>query len=368
MKWPGGEYPAPTMMENDDGVVRLLNIVAAECRLLASRERCPFLVQMEVVETGLEGSDARLYEGGAADIGVALDELLGIGNAQRQQHGLSGYTAPPGHFAQDTISPPSAFSSGEQAYPLLRGGWQGDESVFYHYEHGFMNNEHYDSMRQHSIEQLHEQMMGSVAQTPQQQHPHVHGRNLPMGSALLDKIYGAKWSQRCEFIRQCSPYGRVKGWKLASFIMKAGEDIRREALVMQVITKLNKFFEEDLPPSQRPYLRPYTIMCVGGDSGLLECVPDAKSVDELKKECIGFMTLRDYFERAFGPPKQRAPDVASQLHESGYSATLPLPPSPPSDVVDSTISFEQAQDNFLRSLVGYSLVCYILQVKDRHNA
>ena len=32
------------------------------------------------------------------------------------------------------------------------------------------------------------------------------------------------------------------------------------------------------------------------------------------------------------------------------------------------ISFEKAQDNFLRSLVGYSLVCYILQVKDRHNA
>jgi phosphatidylinositol kinase/protein kinase (PI-3 family) len=32
------------------------------------------------------------------------------------------------------------------------------------------------------------------------------------------------------------------------------------------------------------------------------------------------------------------------------------------------ISFETAQDNFLRSLVGYSLVCYILQIKDRHNA
>ena len=32
------------------------------------------------------------------------------------------------------------------------------------------------------------------------------------------------------------------------------------------------------------------------------------------------------------------------------------------------ISFETAQDNFLRSLVGYSLICYILQIKDRHNA
>jgi phosphatidylinositol 4-kinase len=39
---------------------------------------------------------------------------------------------------------------------------------------------------------------------------------------------------------------------------------------------------------------------------------------------------------------------------------------PPSQ--SGEISFEQAQDNFLRSLVGYSLVCYILQIKDRHNA
>ena len=89
---------------------------------------------------------------------------------------------------------------------------------------------------------------------------------------------------------------------------------------------------------KRPYLRPYSIMCVGDDAGLIECLTDCKSVDEIKKEVDGFTTLRDYFERAY-------------FGKDG-----------------SNISFEQAQFNFLKSLVGYSLICYILQIKDRHNA
>jgi phosphatidylinositol 4-kinase len=124
--------------------------------------------------------------------------------------------------------------------------------------------------------------------------------------------------------------------------MKAGEDIRREALVMQIIAKLNEWFA-DIPENDRPHMRPYTIMSVGGDAGLVECLSDAKSIDEVKKLTDNFQSLREYFERAYGPPT---------VHN----------PSP------KGLTFEQAQDNFLRSLVGYSLVCYVLQIKDRHNA
>jgi phosphatidylinositol kinase/protein kinase (PI-3 family) len=129
--------------------------------------------------------------------------------------------------------------------------------------------------------------------------------------------------------------------------MKAGEDVRREALVMQVISKLKSWFEVEISPRNRPYLRPYTIMCVGGDSGLVECVKDAKSIDEVKKETDGFISLRNYFERAYSP------SIATR--ELGQEN-------------QGVIDFTTAQDNFLRSLVGYSLVCYILQIKDRHNA
>jgi phosphatidylinositol kinase/protein kinase (PI-3 family) len=132
--------------------------------------------------------------------------------------------------------------------------------------------------------------------------------------------------------------------------MKAGEDIRRESLVMQVISRLRTWFNEEIPELYRPFMRPYTIMCVGGEAGLVECLSDAKSIDEVKKQTDGFVSLREYFERAYGQPSH----PSSHHHQP---ATSP-----------NHVTFEMAQDNFLRSLVGYSLVCFILQIKDRHNA
>jgi phosphatidylinositol kinase/protein kinase (PI-3 family) len=169
-------------------------------------------------------------------------------------------------------------------------------------------------------------------------------------------VYGVPWAQKCRAIRESSPFGHVDGWRLASFIMKAGEDIRRESLVMQIISKMNQWFITELPEPFRPYLRPYTIMCVGGDAGLIECLSDSKSIDEVKKRTDGFESLRIYFERAYGKP--------SKQRRFGFG---PPPPSPALSI-PGEITFETAQDNFLRSLVGYSLVCYILQIKDRHNA
>ena len=36
-------------------------------------------------------------------------------------------------------------------------------------------------------------------------------------------------------VRHQSPFGHLKGWKLAHFIVKAGDDFRMEALAMQVL-------------------------------------------------------------------------------------------------------------------------------------
>lgn len=58
-----------------------------------------------------------------------------------------------------------------------------------------------------------------------------------LSSDLLDHIFGQEWKKKCETVRQNSPFRDVRGWRLAAFIMKAGEDIRKEALVMQVSLK-----------------------------------------------------------------------------------------------------------------------------------
>ena len=46
-RWPGGDQSSTAA---DSGAVRVLNIVVDECRILSSRERCPFLVHVEAAQ------------------------------------------------------------------------------------------------------------------------------------------------------------------------------------------------------------------------------------------------------------------------------------------------------------------------------
>lgn len=381
LTWPGGENHSADVSRAADrsraGVMRVLNLVTQECRILSSRERCPYVVHLEVAETGLEGNDARLYASGAAGLGTTIGESLSMPATELDDNehffaqGFPTYKIPSELMSSSIASLRSDDASletkagmdesdaledlndGDLNFPN-RGGWQSFED--YAAPQGHDSTAH-DMIHHQAYGHIHHEVIPQHFSPKLQTRPMTeHLPTLTTKSALLDRVFGLPWELKCEQIRQASPYGKVKGWRLASFILKAGEDIRREALVMQVINSLNEWFQLDIPESHRPMMRPYTIMCVGGDAGLLECLSDAKSVDEVKKKTDGFTTLRDYFERAYGPPQPR-----------GMGTIYPPPQSIP-PAVDSGVSFETAQDNFLRSLVGYSLVCYILQIKDRHNA
>jgi phosphatidylinositol 4-kinase A len=402
-------------------VVRVLNIVTPESRLLSSRERCPFLVQMEVADAGLGGNDARLYATGAQGLGSTVEEALGVNplasaaassaaavmHNKAQSVAASGtYEIPPELMEEQQISSydeqaemhQSAFDqnveteSGDECVAstpqvpsqhydngsLARGGWQSDQSFFHEEDAGYLYPDPDGYVQQQQYERLHQEMQQPVAHAPSVfAHPSTaFGQFQPqlpvvsLGVALLNQIYGEPLVQRCEAIRQASPFGHVKGWRLASFIMKAGEDIRREALVMQVISNLKTWFEKEIPLEHRPFMRPYTIMCVGGDAGLVECLSDAKSIDEVKKKTDSFVSLRDYFERAYGPPTPRRQQQQQQQQQYSMDGNYRARPTAAASSSSKRppITFERAQDNFLRSLVGYSLVCYVLQIKDRHNA
>ena len=367
-------------------LVRVLNIVVHEAKLLSSRERCPFLIHVEVADSGLEGNDARLYASGTSDIGSTIGEALGmmtsVSNVEstttcahgqmpsRRQPHIVPYSIP------DELLPPSAVhhhSNDPTSHnTFLRGGSQNERP--YYDGHDVMSGEYmvdpFDLVRQQDYEQLHQHLQSQRAfESLSPMLPQVV-QKVSVGGELLDNVFGREWREKCKEIRDASPYGHVNGWRLASFIMKAGEDIRRESFVMQIISKLQSWFMDEIPEVDRPFMRPYTIMCVGGDAGLLECLSDAKSVDEVKKRTDGYTTLRDYFERAYGPPRHPAFVSPSGIHNE-YDKRNSMDPfgiAKAANANSGHISFETAQLNFLRSLVGYSLVCYILQIKDRHNA
>jgi len=176
--WPDGEHNRLSKQAASDNteVVRVLNIVVPETRILASRERCPFLVHLEVVDTGLEGSDARLYTSGTAGLGSTVEEALSStpgGSAKtghRSQYAFPSYKVPSellhasrkrerGSDGAESVQQPSkAGSDSGRSFP--RGGWQSDQSYSYFSDEdaGFIAPDPYDAVRQQEYEQLHHQM------------------------------------------------------------------------------------------------------------------------------------------------------------------------------------------------------------------
>jgi len=81
------------------------------------------------------------------------------------------------------------------------------------------------------------------------------------------------------------------------------------------------------------WVRPYGILVTSEDSGMIEPVLNAVSLHQVKKNLRPGASLLDYF-----------------VHEHGAVTSE---------------EFLTAQRRFVESCAGYSVVCYLLQVKDR---
>jgi len=79
----------------------------------------------------------------------------------------------------------------------------------------------------------------------------------------------------------------------------------------------------------------YEIIALSDRCGLIEAIPDTISLSSLKGNIPEYVDLKSFFIDHFGPPD-------SDDHA-------------------------QAKANFVESLAAYSIVCYLLQIKDRHN-
>ena len=114
--------------------------------------------------------------------------------------------------------------------------------------------------------------------------------------------------------------------------MKKGCDLRQEQFAMQLISEFDQIFKA---AKVNIWLKPYEIICTGPNCGMMECVPDTISLDSLNKKLshLGIAGLPEFFTLYYPSNKLR----------------------------------KKAIDAFVRSMAGYSLICYILQIKDRHN-
>ncbi|KAH9856985.1 kinase-like protein [Lenzites betulinus] len=154
-------------------------------------------------------------------------------------------------------------------------------------------------------------------------------------------VFSESWAAKKARVRQASPYGHLATWDCVSVIVKTGGDLRQEQLAVQLIQEFEHIWKDE---NCSCWVRYFRILITGNSSGLVETITDAVSIHSIKKAeyarrlaegRFGHVTLLDHFKTTYGDP--------------------------------SSAKFARAQRNFAKSLAGYSLVTYLLQIKDRHN-
>ncbi|KAK4546593.1 hypothetical protein LTR36_001810 [Oleoguttula mirabilis] len=156
--------------------------------------------------------------------------------------------------------------------------------------------------------------------------------------------FGEAWEQKKERIRRSSPYGWVKSWDLVSVIVKTGADLRQEAFACQLIAVCAKIWAEH---DVDAWVKSMRILVTGESSGLIETITDAVSLHSLKRS----LTLASI--TAGTNPRKRIATL-----QDHYTKTFGAADSP---------AYQKALACFIKSLAAYSVISYILQLKDRHN-
>jgi len=120
----------------------------------------------------------------------------------------------------------------------------------------------------------------------------------------------------------------VDVWQSAIF--KVGDDCRQDLLALQVMAQFKNIFSAI---GLGVYLDPYRVTATNPGCGVIDVVPNATSRDEMGRQKIN--DLPTFFQHRYG-------DVHS-------------------------VPFQRARLHFVQSMAAYSVVCHLLQIRDRHN-
>ena len=154
----------------------------------------------------------------------------------------------------------------------------------------------------------------------------------PPSSRALPIVFKESWEAKQKRLRKHSAFGEHPGWQLLPILIKSNDDLRQEQLASQLIFKMASILASEKVPV---WVYPYEIIALTDRGGIIEAIPDTISLDSLKRNDPNYSGLRDFFSLHYG--------------EEGSD-----------DLAD-------AKANFIESLAAYSIICYLLQIKDRHN-
>lgn len=177
------------------------------------------------------------------------------------------------------------------------------------------------------------------------------------------KMLSESWEEKRNRIRSSSPYGHLANWNLFSVIVKTGTDLRQEQIITQLINEFGRIWKEE---HCNVWVRYYRILVTGESTGLMETIVDAVSIHSLKKSAFSKISHHQSKARL---------NLNSNSNQPSGNGNVPggLPNYSIFDHYVDTYGpptgakYKKAQENFMRSLVSYSIISYILQLKDRHN-
>jgi phosphatidylinositol 4-kinase len=143
------------------------------------------------------------------------------------------------------------------------------------------------------------------------------------------------WREVTAEVRAASPFGRMPGWRLVPMIVKSNDDLRQEQFVASLLRQFALIWKEAGVPV---WVRPYDILATQSGGGVIEAIADTISVDSLKRG-LGddYASLGDFYVRHWGRGKK------------------------------DSVNYKAARKAFVSSMAGYAIICYLLNIKDRHN-